>query len=87
MNARSPSVPEHASAPHATREDLYQHVWHEPMLHVIERRGVSSSFLGRVCTVMNVPSAPRLLGKIEFGKAEPQPPLPDARATRVEEPS
>ena len=63
-----------------TREELYEEVWRLPMLKVAERHGVSSSFLARVCTTMNVPRPARgYLAKLEFGKADPAPPLPDAR--------
>lgn len=80
MSIGSPMVPERVSAPQVTREGLYEQVWREPMLRVAERHGVSSSFLARVCTLMNVPRPPRgYWAKLEFGKAEPQPPLPEAR--------
>lgn len=38
-----------------TREALYTEVWADPMLKVAERYEVSSSYMARVCTVMNVP--------------------------------
>ncbi len=80
MDIPSPTEPVEGAAQQMTREDLYEQVWREPMLRVAERRGVSSSFLARVCTVMNVPRPPRgYWAKLEFGKAEPPPPLPDAR--------
>lgn len=63
-----------------TRETLYQEVWREPMVRVGERYGVSSSFLARVCTNMNVPRPARgYWTKFEFGNADPQIPLPKAR--------
>ncbi|MCU0510732.1 MAG: hypothetical protein MUC34_20645 [Anaerolineae bacterium] len=68
------------AAQQVTREDLYELVWREPMLRVAERHAVSSSFLARVCSVMNVPRPPRgYWAKLEFGKAGPQPALPEAR--------
>jgi hypothetical protein len=80
MDIPSPTEPVEGAAQQVTREDLYEQVWREPMLRVAERHGVSSSFLARVCTVMNVPRPPRgYWAKLEFGKAEPQPPLPEAR--------
>lgn len=48
----NPSVP-------VTREQLYEEVWQWPMTKVAERLGVSSSFMARVCTRMNVPRPSR----------------------------
>lgn len=63
-----------------SREALYDEVWRQPMLRVAERYGVSSSFMARVCTSMNVPRPPRgHWAKLEHGKPSPQVPLPDAR--------
>lgn len=64
-----------------TREQLYEEVWREPMLKVGERYGVSSSFLARVCSALNVPRPPRgYWAKLEFGKNPGKPPaLPEAR--------
>jgi hypothetical protein len=51
------------------------------MLKVGERHGVSSSFLARVCSALNVPRPPRgYWAKLEFGKDPGRaPPLPEAR--------
>lgn len=64
-----------------TREQLYEEVWREPMLKVGQRHGVSSSFLARVCSALNVPRPPRgYWAKLEFGKNPGKPPpLPEAR--------
>ena len=63
-----------------SRERLYKEVWSEPMTKVAARYGVSSSFLARVCTRMNVPRPERgYWAKLAVGKAPKQPPLPDAR--------
>lgn len=63
-----------------SREALYDEVWRHPMLRVAERYGVSSSFMARVCTSMNVPRPPRgHWAKLAHGKPSPQVPLPDAR--------
>ena len=63
-----------------TRETLYEEVWTEPMTKVAARYGVSSSFLARVCTRMNVPCPERgYWAKLAVGKAPKQPPLPDAQ--------
>lgn len=63
-----------------TREALYALVWSEPMLKVAARYGVSSSYLARVCSRMNVPRPERgYWAKLAVGKAQEQPPLPDAQ--------
>jgi hypothetical protein len=63
-----------------TREALYKLVWSEPMLKVAARFGVSSSYLARVCTLLNVPRPERgYWAKLAVGKAPGQPALPDAR--------
>lgn len=65
-----------------TRQALYDEVWAEPMLRVAERYGVSSSYMARVCTVMNVPRPPvGYWAKVAVGKSVRKPPLPDARQT------
>lgn len=62
-----------------TREQLYALAWSEPMTQVARRYGVSSSFLARVCTMMNVPRPPMgYWTKLEFGKSVSQAPLPEA---------
>lgn len=63
-----------------TREKLYELVWAEPMLKVAARYGVSSSYLARVCTLMNVPRPERgYWAKLAVGKAPPIPSLPEPR--------
>ncbi len=42
-----------------SRESLYELVWAESMLKVAARFGVSSSYLARVCTLLNVPRPAR----------------------------
>lgn len=64
-----------------TREALYVLVWSEPMLKVAARFGVSSSYMARVCTLLNVPRPERgYWAKLAVGKAPKQPALPDPRA-------
>jgi hypothetical protein len=78
----TPETPSPVAAGQVTREQLYKEVWREPMLKVGERYGVSSSFLARVCTALNVPRPQRgYWAKLEFGK-DPgeQPALPVARS-------
>lgn len=62
-----------------TREELYKQVWAESMLRVAERYEVSSSYMARVCTALNVPRpAAGYWAKHAVGKAPPVIPLPVA---------
>ena len=62
-----------------TREELYALVWSQPMTKVCEQFGVSSSYMARVCTLLNVPRPPRgHWQKLAVGKAAPQEDLPEA---------
>lgn len=68
------------SGENVTREQLYAMAWSEPMTQVARKYGVSSSYLGRVCSMMNVPRPPvGYWTQLEFGKQVIQPPLPEAR--------
>lgn len=63
-----------------TREALYELVWPEPMLKMAARFNVSSSYMARICTLLNVPRPERgYRAKFAVGKAPPKPQLPDAR--------
>jgi len=63
-----------------TREQLYELVWSESMLKVAARYNVSSSYMARGCTLLNVPKPERgYWAKLAVGKAPPKPPLPEAR--------
>lgn len=62
------------------RDELYDIVWSEPMMHAAKRFGVSGSYLARVCTMLNVPRPPQgYWAKLAVGKAPPPPPLPEAQ--------
>lgn len=62
------------------REDLYALVWSEPTVKVAARFGVSSSYLARICTLLNVPRPERgHWAKSAYGKTPPTPALPDPR--------
>lgn len=62
-----------------TREALYELVWSEPMLKVAARFKVSSSFMARVCTQLNVPRPQRgYWAKLAVSKAPKRPALPEA---------
>ena len=63
-----------------TREVLYKLVWAEPMLKVAKRFDVSSSYLARICTILNVPRPQRgYWARKAVGQTPPIPPLPEAR--------
>jgi hypothetical protein len=65
---------------HVSRERLFDLVWTEPMIKVAESFGVSSSYLARVCTALNVPRPRRgYWAKLEVGKAPPKPSPPASR--------
>jgi hypothetical protein len=66
--------------PDITRESLYGLVWAEPMLKVAARFDVSSSYMARICRLMNVPRPERgYWAKLAVGKGPPKPDLPEAR--------
>lgn len=79
-NASTDLTVETLTATPLTREGLYALAWSEPMLKVAARFGVSSSYMARVCTRMNVPRpALGYWAKLAVSKAPKQPPLPEAR--------
>ena len=60
-----------------SREALYEMVWSEPMLRVAAQFGVSSSYMARICTLLNVPRPERgYWAKLAVGRAPKQSPLP-----------
>ena len=62
-----------------SREQLYAEVWSEPMTKVALKYNVSSSFMARVCTWLNVPRPERgYWAKLAVGKTTRRPPLPEA---------
>lgn len=62
-----------------SREELYELVWSIPMVKVAEKFSVSGSYMGRVCSVLNVPRPERgYWAKLEVGKAPARPALPEA---------
>lgn len=61
-----------------TREALYNLVWSEPMLKVADRFGVSSSYMARICTLLDVPRPARgYWARLAVGRAKTKPPLPE----------
>jgi hypothetical protein len=62
-----------------TREALYGLVWAEPMIKLAARFDVSSSYMARVCGLMNVSRPERgYWAKLAVGKEPPKPDLPVA---------
>lgn len=63
-----------------TRESLYEQVWSVPMTKIGERYGVSSSYLARVFTSLNIPRPPvGYWAQVAAGKAKARPLLPESR--------
>jgi hypothetical protein len=74
------ATPENGIKTRLTREELYALVWSQPMLKVAAKYGVSSSYMARVCTLLNVPRPQRgYWAKLAFGKVPRVAALPDAR--------
>lgn len=71
--------PTHDNKAPVSRERLYEEVWAEPMTKVALKYNVSSSFMARVCTWLNVPRPERgYWAKLVVGKTTRRPPLPEA---------
>ncbi|AZE47272.1 hypothetical protein C4K04_1582 [Pseudomonas chlororaphis] len=63
-----------------TRESLYEQAWSIPMTKIGERYGVSSSYLARVYTSLNIPRPPvGYWAQVAAGKGKARPPLPVAQ--------
>lgn len=63
-----------------TRDELYELVWSKPMTEVAKNFDVSSSYMARVCTALNVPRPERgYWAKLAVGKAPAPNPLPEAQ--------
>lgn len=62
-----------------TRESLYEQAWSTSMTKIGERYGVSSSYLARVYTSLNIPRPPvGYWAQVEAGKGKVRPALPVA---------
>lgn len=78
--AQVPARPDATDNGPVSREALYEMVWPKLMLRVAARFGVSSSYMARVCMLLNVPRPERgYWAKLAVGKAQQQPPLPEPR--------
>lgn len=63
-----------------TRESLYEQAWTTPMTKIAERYGVSSSYLARIFTNLNIPRPPvGYWAQVAVGKRKTPPALPDAQ--------
>ncbi|WP_236710361.1 hypothetical protein [Pseudomonas sp. RIT-PI-q] len=63
-----------------TRASLYEQAWSIPMTKIGERYGVSSSYLARVFTSLNIPRPPvGYWAQVAAGKGKARPPLPESR--------
>ncbi|GID02982.1 hypothetical protein [Pseudomonas sp. 008] len=63
-----------------TRESLYEQAWSTPMTKIAERYGVSSSYLARIFTNLNIPRPPvGYWAQVAAGKRKTLPALPDAQ--------
>lgn len=63
-----------------TRETLYELAWSIPMTKIGERYGVSSSYLARVFTSLNIPRPPvGYWAQVAVGKGKARPALPELR--------
>jgi hypothetical protein len=75
-----PAVIDESSEDTVTRELLYEQAWSTPMTKIAERYGVSSSYLARVFTHLNIPRpAVGYWAKVAAGKRKASPPLPEVQ--------
>lgn len=64
-----------------TREDLYNQVWSEPIVHIAARLGISGRGLGKLCARYRIPVPPRgWWAKKQHGHRVRQTPLPEVTA-------
>lgn len=77
-SAASSSV-EDSSKDIVSREELYEQAWSKPMTKIAAQYGVSSSYLARVFTDLNVPRPPvGYWAQVAVGKGRTRPSLPPA---------
>jgi hypothetical protein len=63
----------------ATREELFEQVWREPITRVALHHGVSDVAIAKTCRALDVSAPPRgHWAELKYGKASPQPPLSHA---------
>lgn len=62
-----------------TRNDLYDLVWSQPAIKIVEKYDISDSWLTKICHKMDIPKPPRgYWAKIQAGAKEHKRPLPKA---------
>lgn len=77
--AVAPSSVDDASQDIISRETLYEQAWSTPMTKIAVRYGVSSSYLARVFTDLDIPRPPvGYWAQVAVGKGKARPPLPPA---------
>src|SRR5262245_53189662 len=68
-----------------SREQLYEQVWSEPIIHVAKRIGLSGRGLGKLCARYDVPVPPRgWWAKKQHGHHVRQSPLPACKDPRLQ---
>jgi hypothetical protein len=76
----NPAVIDDSSVDTVTRESLYEQAWSTPMTKIAERYGVSSSYLARVFTNLNIPRPPvGYWAQVAAGKRKAHPQLPEVQ--------
>ncbi|UST92760.1 hypothetical protein [Pseudomonas siliginis] len=76
----NPAVIDDSSVDTVTRKSLYEQAWSTPMTKIAERYGVSSSYLARVFTNLNIPRpAVGYWAQVAAGKRKASPPLPEVQ--------
>lgn len=75
-----PSSADDPSDDIVSREGLYEQAWSKPMTKIAAQYGVSSSYLARVFTDLDVPRPPvGYWAKVAAGKGKARPALPPAK--------
>lgn len=70
----------------ASRSELYEQVWSEPMTKVAPKYGLSDVGLAKLCEKHQIPCPPvDHWAKLAQGKASPRPPLPELDPADLEE--
>jgi hypothetical protein len=62
-----------------TREDLYEQIWTDPVIHVAAKYGLTGNGLKKICRHANIPvPPPGYWQRLRVGRPDPRPPLPPA---------
>lgn len=58
------------------REELYEQVWTEPLIHLASKYGLTGNGLKKICRKANIPvPPPRYWQRLRVGRPDPRPPL------------